>query len=46
MYIMIKKMCDKCNIQVNENKDFGANLYLLKSQAPNEFCYMLPYYNL
>ena len=39
-----KKMCYKCNIQINENKEFEANLNLLKRKAPNEFGYMLPYY--
>ena len=39
-----KKMCDKCNNQINENKEFQANLNLLKRKAPNEFVYMLPYY--
>ena len=39
-----KKTCDKCNNQINENKEFEANLNLLKRKAPNEFGYMLPYY--
>ena len=39
-----KKMCYKCCIQINENKEFKANLNLLKRKAPNEFGYMLPYY--
>ena len=39
-----KKMCYRCNKQINENKEFEANLYLLKRKAPNEFGYMLPYY--
>ena len=38
------KMCVKCNIHINENKEFEANLNLLKRNAPNEFGYMLPYY--
>ena len=38
------KMCIKCNNQINENKEFEANLNLLKRKAPNEFGYMLPYY--
>ena len=40
----VKKMCDKCNNQINENKEFEANLNKLKRQPPNEFGYMLPYY--
>ena len=39
-----KLLCEKCNNQVNENKEFEANLYLLKRNVPNEFGYMLPYY--
>ena len=39
-----KILCDKCNNRVNENKEFEANLNLLKRNAPNEFGYMLPYY--
>ena len=38
------KMCVKCNNHINENKEFEANLNLLKRNAPNEFGYMLPYY--
>ena len=37
-------MCVKCNKHINENKEFEANLNLLKRNAPNEFGYMLPYY--
>ena len=37
------KMCVKCNNHINENKEFEANLNLLKRNAPNEFGYMLPY---
>ena len=39
-----KKVCNKCNDQIKENKEFEANLGLLKRKAPNEFGYMLPYY--
>ena len=39
-----KKMCNLCNNQINENKEFEANLNLLKRKAPNEFGYKLPYY--
>ena len=38
--------CNECNNQINENKEFGANIYLLKRHAPNEFGHMLPYYKL
>ena len=38
------KMCVKCNNHINENKEFEANLCLLKRNAPNEFGYMLPDY--
>ena len=37
-------MCFKCNNQINENKEFEANLNELKRHPPNEFGYMLPYY--
>ena len=39
-----KKLCNKCNNQINENKEFEANLNLLKRKAPNNFGYMLPCY--
>ena len=39
-----RKMCDKCNNQINENKEFEANLNELKRHPPNEFGHMLPYY--
>ena len=38
------KLCEKFNNQVNENKEFEANLNLLKRKAPYDFGYMLPYY--
>ena len=38
------KMCIKCINQINENKEFEANLNELKRKAPNKFGYMLPYY--
>ena len=38
-----KKKCNKCNIQINENKEFEANLNELKRHPPNEFGYMVPY---
>ena len=37
-------MCDSCNNQINENKEFEANLNLLKRDVPNKFGHMLPYY--
>ena len=39
-----KKLCDKCNNQINENKKFEANSNKLKRHSPNEFGYKLPYY--
>ena len=39
-----KKMCNKCSIQINEKKEFEANLILLKRHSPNEFGHMLPHY--
>ena len=39
-------LCTTCNDQVNENKEFGDSLDLLKREAPNEFGYMLPYYSI
>ena len=38
------KMCDICNNQINENKEFEANLNLLKRDKPNDCGHMLPYY--
>ena len=37
-----KTLCNKCNYQINENKEFKANLNELKRQAPNDFGHMLP----
>ena len=39
-----KKLCNKCSNQVNENKEFEANLNEIKRHPANEFSYMLPYY--
>ena len=39
-----KKLCDKCNYQINENKEFEANLNELIRHPRNEFGHMLPYY--
>ena len=30
-----KKICDRFKIQINKNKEFGANLYILKTQPPS-----------
>ena len=35
-------MCNRCNNHINENKEFEANLNLIKRQAPNDFGYLLP----
>ena len=37
-------LCTTCNNQINENKEFEANLNLLKRKTTNEFGHMLPYY--
>ena len=42
----IKRMCNGCNNQVNENKEFDGNINLLKRQAPNQFGHMLLYYKI
>ena len=39
---IVKKMCTKCNIQINKNKELDANLNELKRHPPNEFGHMLP----
>ena len=39
-------LCVTFNNRINENKEFEANLNLLKRKAPNEFGYMLPYYKI
>ena len=39
-----KKICDRRDKLVNQNKDFSANLNELKRQLPNEFGHMLPKY--
>ena len=41
-----KKLCDKCNNLINENKEFETNLNELKRHPPNEFCHLLPYYKI
>ena len=37
-------LCTTYNNLINENKEFEANLNLLKRETPNDFGYMLPYY--
>ena len=37
-------LCITCNNQINEHKEFEANLNLLKRDVPNRFGHMLPYY--
>ena len=38
-------LCTTCNNLIIENKEFEANLILLKRKTPDdEFGYMLPYY--
>ena len=41
-----KKLCDRCNNQINENKEFEANLNELKRHPPNKHGHMLPYYEI
>ena len=40
------KICDRCNNQINENKEFEANLNELKRHPPNKHGHMLPYYEI
>ena len=35
-------LCITCETQINEKKEFEANLYLLKREAPNYFGHLLP----
>ena len=37
-------MCNKCNKQINENKQLETKLNELKRHPHNEFLYMLPYF--
>ena len=39
-------LCDECNNQFEENKEFEANSNLVKREAPNQFGHMLPYYKM
>ena len=41
-----KKLCDKGNNQFKESKEVEANLTLFKRKAPNQFGYMLPFYEI
>ena len=40
------KMCNRCNNQVNENKEIEANLNKLKRHPPKEFGHMLSHYKI
>ena len=35
-------ICTKCNIQINENKEFEANFNEINQHPPNELGHMLP----
>ena len=37
-----KRVCNRCNFHVIENKKFEANLNKLKRRAPKQFDHMLP----
>ena len=37
-------LCNECNNQVNETREFEAHLTELTRHPPNEFGHMLPYY--
>ena len=39
-----EKNCDSCNNQVNENKEYEANLKSLTRPASCEIGHMLPYF--
>ena len=39
-----KNLCNKCNNQIKETKVFEAILIEQKKDPPNEFGYMLPYF--
>ena len=41
-----KKMCNKCNNQINENKKLEAKLNDLKRHPPKQFGHMLLYYKI
>ena len=42
----VEKCPDSCSNQTDGNKEFVADFYLLKRQAPNRFYHMLPYQKL
>ena len=37
-------LCATCNNQIKENKEFEANLNLIKREKPKDRGHMLPYY--
>ena len=37
-----KRICHKCSNQVNGKQEFEVNLNLLKTQASNQFGFILP----
>ena len=37
-------LCDDCDKEVNQNKEFSANLKELKREKPNDHGHMLPKY--
>ena len=37
-------LCEICNNQINEIREFEPNLNEIKRHPPNEFGHMLPYY--
>ena len=39
-----KKICSNCNNQINENKEFEANINELKRHPSNGLGYVLPYF--
>ena len=39
-------MCNKCNNQINEKKEFEANLKKTKRHLPKDFGYLFPYYKI
>ena len=39
-----KLTCNNCNNQINENKEFEANINLIKPEAPNQSGHLLTYY--
>ena len=39
-----KKICNKCNYQINENKEFEVKLNEIKRLPSNEFGHMFTYF--